>query len=187
MTIGADWAARAIPGAVAGWGTPANSAGHLSGGGVGGETSCATKMQRIGAAKICPWSKAGTNSPSGQSRHGQVIEMAGAPEEIRTPDPRFVVWSRRQFPLDVPIFDQGNSCDCPQSFTHVYRARVGHQRGGEEKIQGNLLISLALPSSLSDLTANSLILLSRYHFLEAKLLSLFKGLKISMIPSPTGC
>jgi hypothetical protein len=44
-----------------------------------------------------------------------------------------------------------------------------------------------LPSSLSDLTANSLILLSRYHFPEAKLLSLFKGLKISMIPSPTGC
>jgi hypothetical protein len=46
---------------------------------------------------------------------------------------------------------------------------------------------LALPSSLSDLTANSLILLSWYYFLEAKLLSLFKGLKISMMPSPTGC
>jgi hypothetical protein len=30
------------------------------------------------------------------------------------------------------------------------------------------------PSSLSDLTANSLILLSWYYFLEAKLLSLFK-------------
>jgi hypothetical protein len=42
-------------------------------------------------------------------------------------------------------------------------------------------------SSLSDLTANSLILLSWYYFLEAKLLSLFKGLKISMMPSPTGC
>jgi hypothetical protein len=42
-------------------------------------------------------------------------------------------------------------------------------------------------SSLSDLAANSLILLSWYYFLEAKLLSLFKGLKISMIPSPTGC
>jgi hypothetical protein len=45
----------------------------------------------------------------------------------------------------------------------------------------------AAPSSLSDLTANSLILLSWYYFLEAKLLSLFKGLKISMMPSPTGC
>ena len=41
--------------------------------------------------------EAGTNSPSGQSRHGQVIEMAGASEEIRTPDLRFAVWSRRQF------------------------------------------------------------------------------------------
>ena len=39
----------------------------------------------------------------------------------------------------------------------------------------------------SDLTANSLILLKWYYFLEAKLLSLFKGLKISMMPSPTGC
>jgi hypothetical protein len=43
------------------------------------------------------------------------------------------------------------------------------------------------PSSLSDLTANPLILLKWYYFLEAKLLSLFKGLKISMMPSPTGC
>jgi hypothetical protein len=43
------------------------------------------------------------------------------------------------------------------------------------------------PSSLSDLTANSLILLKWYYFLEAKLLSLFKGLKISMMASPTGC
>jgi hypothetical protein len=43
------------------------------------------------------------------------------------------------------------------------------------------------PSSLSDLTANSLILLSCYYFLEAKLLSLLKGLEISMMPSPTGC
>src|SRR6516164_3661583 len=42
-------------------------------------------------------------------------------------------------------------------------------------------------SSLSDLTANPLILLKWYYFLEAKLLSLFKGLKISMMPSPTGC
>jgi hypothetical protein len=45
-------------------------------------------------------------------------------------------------------------------------------------------------SSLSDLTANSLILLNWYYFLEAKLLSLLKGLEISMIsmmPSPTGC
>ena len=33
------------------------------------------------------------------------------------------------------------------------------------------------PSSLSDLTANPLILLKWYYFLEAKLLSLFKGLK----------
>jgi hypothetical protein len=32
-----------------------------------------------------------------------------------------------------------------------------------------------------------LILLSWYYFLEAKLLNLFKGLKISMMPSPTGC
>jgi hypothetical protein len=43
------------------------------------------------------------------------------------------------------------------------------------------------PSSLSDLTANPLILLKWHYFLEAKLLSLFKGLKISMMPSPTGC
>jgi hypothetical protein len=42
-------------------------------------------------------------------------------------------------------------------------------------------------SSLSDLTANPLILLKWYYFLEAKSLSLFKGLKISMMPSPTGC
>jgi hypothetical protein len=49
------------------------------------------------------------------------------------------------------------------------------------------LIAVALPSSLSDLTANPLILLKWYYFLEAKLLSLFKGLKISMMPSPTGC
>jgi hypothetical protein len=42
-------------------------------------------------------------------------------------------------------------------------------------------------SSLSDLAANLLILLNWYRFLEAKLLSLFKGLKISMMPSPTGC
>jgi hypothetical protein len=32
-----------------------------------------------------------------------------------------------------------------------------------------------------------LILLKWYYFLEAKLLSTFKGLKISMMPSPTGC
>ena len=45
----------------------------------------------------------------------------------------------------------------------------------------------AAPSSLSDLTANPLILLKWYYFLEAKLFSLFKGLRISMMPSPTGC
>jgi hypothetical protein len=44
-----------------------------------------------------------------------------------------------------------------------------------------------ISSSLSDLTANPLILFKWYYFLEAKLLSLFKGLKISMMPSPTGC
>jgi len=68
----------------------------------------ATNWRGQNLPMVCP--KAGTNSPSGRSR------------QIRTPDPRFVVWSRRQFPLDVPIFDQGNSCDCPQSFTHVYDA-----------------------------------------------------------------
>jgi hypothetical protein len=47
--------------------------------------------------------------------------------------------------------------------------------------------SLPRLSSLSDLTANPLILLKWYYFLGAKLWSLFKGLKISMMPSPTGC
>jgi hypothetical protein len=40
------------------------------------------------------------------------------------------------------------------------------------------LVAKKAPSSLSDLTANPLILLKWYYFLEAKLLSLFKGLKI---------
>src|SRR6516165_10636387 len=96
MTVRVDWAARAIPGVVAGWGTPANSAGHLSGGGRNElRYQDATNWRGQNLPHGLP--EAGTNSPSGQSRHGQVIEMAGASEEIRTPDPRFVVWSRRQF------------------------------------------------------------------------------------------
>jgi hypothetical protein len=52
---------------------------------------------------------------------------------------------------------------------------------------GRTIGGIPFTSSLSDLTANPLILLKWYYFLEAKLLSLFKGLKISMMPSPAGC
>jgi len=39
---------------------------------------------------ICPWS-APAAFP-GQIEMQEVPEFTGAPEEIRTPDPRFVVW-----------------------------------------------------------------------------------------------
>jgi hypothetical protein len=64
-------------------------------------------------------------------------------------------WRRRKLHEDDPRHRDGGI--------------VGSARGGR-----------APASSLSDLTANSLILLNWYYFLEAKLLSLFKGLEISM-------
>jgi len=59
------------------------------------------------------------------------------------------------------------------------------ERAASEPAKGEAMMHEA--SSLSDLTANPLILLKWYYFLGAKLWSLFKGLKISMMPSPTGC
>ena len=47
------------------------------------------------------------------------------------------------------------------------------ERAASEPAKGEAMMHEA--SSLSDLTANPLILLKWYYFLEAKLLSLFKG------------